>query len=222
MIKYLISILLSLCPFSLMISCETNRNKSTNYDLKNNQSRDTVVKDIPMDKNGKPRSYYKNKEVVEKIIGLESLENGFDSIQIRIWHGYAFNDTSQLIVFKKNQGNWFGEFFTLIYKYNEKGDSILSINKSVVKREPKSGWEVLMKKMLSLDILTLPDYKEIPNYLQVADGDAVIFEIATQKVYRIYSYQAPNLNKFEHQQAMKIEKVLKLIEDEFNFIQLRI
>lgn len=219
--RNLLSLHIGLCVFMLLISCVTNDGERAKQDVKMNVVSDTVVKDIPTDGKGKPRSFYRNKEIVEKKVGLRTLENGYDSIQIRIWYGYAFNDTSQLIQFKKTQGAWFGDFFTLKYNFNVKGDSVMSIDKSIISREPKSGWEIFVKQMLDLEILTLPDYKDIPNYLQTADGDAVIIEVATQKLYRIYSYQAPNMNKLDHWQAKNIEDILELIEDEFNFPRLR-
>jgi hypothetical protein len=204
----------------LLLACkQQNRYSST---TKNKYpTADTLKKDIPLDKKGRPRSYYRNKGGVENKLGLNTLENGFDSLQIRIWYGYAFNDSSQLVILKKTNGSWKGDFFTLKYNLNNRRDSIESISKQVMSKEPRSGWQSFINKLLALHVLTLPDYQTIPDYYQGADGDAVIVEIASERLYRIYSYQAPGVHKDKHNEARNIEDILTLIEDEFGFYRLR-
>lgn len=219
--KQLLSIVIVLHFLGILFSCSAQTNNSNKVTTISNQTSDTVIKDIPLDKAGRPRSYYRNKEGVEEKLGLTTLERGFDSLQIRLWYGYAFNDSSQLVVLKNINGNWNGELYTLVYHFNEKGDSIKAISKEVVNRKPKSGWETLTKKLFDFNILTLPDYHTIPEYDQVADGDAVIVEVSSKKRYKIYSYQEPHMFQDKHWQARNMEQILELIEDEFSFKRLR-
>lgn len=219
--KSLFNLFSCLVILVFLLFCATDEKNKIKFNNTHKKEIDTVIKDIPKDKKGRPRSYYKNKMFVENKIGLETLENGFDSIQIRIWYGYAFKDSSQLIIIKKTQGKWFGIFYTLKYNYNEKRDSIIGIENSLISKKPKSSWEIFINNFLAIGILDLPDYKEIPNYYQGADGDAIIVEIGTQNKYRIFSYQEPNLKKAQFLQAMKMEEALELIENEFNFFRLR-
>ncbi len=208
--------------FETLISCNAQPHYNHKYSTERNQTFDTVIKkDIPLDKKGSPRSYYRNKKAVEEKLGIATLENGFDSLQIRIWYGYAFNDSSQLIILKNVTGKWSGELFSLIYMMNQEGDSIESINKVIVNGEPKSGWKYLIEKIINLNILTLPDYHTLSDYNQTADGDAVIIEVSTKNVYRIYSYQEPHMFQDKHWQAKNMEQILGLIEEEFNFKRLR-
>jgi hypothetical protein len=200
-------------------SCDSHR--VTNVSDVKEKSADTVIKEIPKDRNGNPRSYYRNKPQVEKLLGLSSIENGFDSLQIRLWYGYAFNDSSQLAVLTNSKGKWSGQFFTLVYHLSELGDSIKSITQKAEFREPKSGWTELKQKLLQLKVLSLPDYHTIPEYDQVADGDAVIVEVSSKKVYRIYSYQEPRMFQNKFWQAANMERILELIEKEFGFKPLR-
>jgi hypothetical protein len=203
-----------------LLACK-NQNRNSEIIKSKYPTADTLVKDIPLDKRGRPASYYRNKGGVENKLGLNTLENGFDSLQIRIWYGYAFNDTSQLVIVKNTKGVWKGDFFYLKYNLNNKGDSIESISKQVVSKEPRSGWQSFISRILALHVLTLPDYHKITEYYQGADGDAVIVEIASEKLYRIYSYQAPGVYKGKHKEAQNMEDILTLIEDEFGFYRLR-
>src|ERR1700743_326157 len=70
---------------------------------------------IPRLKNGKPPSYYLNKQRGEHLMGLQSLENGFDSMQLRFWYGYARTDSSQLVVITRKNQQWSAHLFTFMY-----------------------------------------------------------------------------------------------------------
>lgn|GEM_PF-3303968 len=125
------------------------------------------------------------------------------------------------LVLTNSKGKWSGQFFTLVYHLSELGDSIKSITQKAEFREPKSGWTELKQKLLQLKVLSLPDYHTIPEYDQVADGDAVIVEVSSKKVYRIYSYQEPRMFQNKFWQAANMERILELIEKEFGFKPLR-
>jgi hypothetical protein len=67
---------------------------------------------------------------------------------------------------------------------------------------PKSGWDNYIKQLLSLQILTLPDEKNLAGYNGCGeDGLPYYFEVAT--------------NKFE--EATEVEKIANLLEAEFSF-----
>ena len=203
----------------LLVSCNSSNADSTPEEAI--ETSDTVTKEIPLDRSGKPRSYYRNKPILEQYLGLSSLESGFDSLQIRIWLGYAFKDSSQLIVLSNSKGKWIGQVYSLVYEMNSKGDSITNIMKEVKLAEPKSGWKYLIEKLFILNILTLPDYHSIHGYYQGADGDAVVIEVSTKNRYRIYAYHEPNTVRTKFSQAENVEKILELLEREFQFRRIR-
>ncbi|MBO9204666.1 MULTISPECIES: hypothetical protein [Niastella] len=202
-----------------LLACN-NQNRDSGV-KKDNPTADTVVKDIPLDEKGLSPSWYRNKPDVEKKMGLATLENGFDSLQIRLWYGYAFHDTSQLVILTNTKGIWQGDFYNFQYHLNKKGDSIESISKQVVTAAPRSGWPAFINKLFALHIQTLPDYHKIPEYYQGMDGDILIVEIASKKQYRTYSYQAPSVHKDQFKEARNIEDILDLVENEFGFYQVR-
>lgn len=207
----------------IIIAASCNDQKNTNPIVKSNKITDTVIKDIPLGKNGKPYAYYRIKGNVEEKLGLTSLESGFDSLQIRLWYGYASNDSSQLVILKNNNHKWSAELFTLEYQFDSETDTIKSINKSSIIRDPTSGWANFSDRLFDLQIITLPDDEKITHYPDLMDGDGIIVELATRKFYRIYSYKEPNYvyNREKIKEAYSITLILDLIEEEFNFKRLR-
>ena len=166
-------------------------------------------------------SYYKNKPEVERDLGLNSLERGYDSIQIRIWYGYARTDSGQLVIIKKDLNGWRADFYYFKYYYNYAKKQMDSIGKRLDNSKiPKSGWKVFSVSLFGHNITTLADASRIKGYPDFADGNGVIIEVATMRHYRIYNYMVPHLAKGV-QQAEEIETILKLIRDQFDFQQLR-
>ena len=186
----------------------------------NNKRFDTVVRDIPLGKNGKPASYYRDKPIVENMMGLSSLESGFDSLQIRLWYSYGRSDSAQLIIFKSINGAWSGELYSLIYLTNENGSRHTSIPFTKRAVKPISGWKYFTNKLLRLHIYTLPDEGKILNYPDWTEPSAIIIEIATLKNYRIYMYNQPASAQKRIWQAKNIERILELVENEFRIKRL--
>lgn len=182
--------------------------------------KDTVIKDIPPDK--LEQSYQQIKSNIERKLNLGKLEEGFDGLQIRLWYGYAFKDKEQLIILKERNSSWSAELHTITFQFSDKYDSVLSITKETIDKNPKSGWKNFMAQLIGLDILTLPDYQKIPNYNLSTDPDGITIEIATAGSYRIYTYPEPSYYKKHFLEAEKIVKIMDLIEDEFSFKRLRI
>jgi hypothetical protein len=212
--------LIILLPFiQLIFSCQGKGSRAV--ESKEILQTDTMIKDIPLNKRGNPYSYYKNKSGVENKIGLSNLENGFDSLQIRVWYAYASCDTSQLFLLKRKEGKWAAELYTLIYRLNESDGSLMSIDKEVLIKTPKSGWQSFTGKIVELGIASLPDSKKIAGYPDFADGNSIIVEVSSGFKYRIYSYKEPSKVMDEINEARKIEEILKLIESEFDFTRLR-
>lgn len=202
------------------ISCDNKTRTGGVLSIQNTQT-DTVVKDVPLKRNGKFPAYYLNKPFVERQLGLNTLENGFDSIQIRIWYGYAFIDTSQLVILTNSNQEWVAELMTFQYYTENRNDSRIDANINVIKKEPSSGWSNFTEKLFSLNITELPDFSKVKNYQDLMDGDDVIIEVSTVNSYRIFSYKEPGYFKETVPEAKLMETILELVEYEFKFQRLR-
>jgi hypothetical protein len=181
----------------------------------------SVTKDIPKDIKGNPKGFYQKKKEIEKMIGLDPLENGFDSMQIRIWYGVALKDKLQLLIMKKSDSKWSAKFYSLELNYDKNRNTLVSVSSNVESKEPISGWSNLADSLYNLNILTLPDSQSINGYGNCNDGDGVTIETATIKSYRIYNYPC-FLNQDGIEQAKKIELIMELIEKELRFRRLTV
>jgi hypothetical protein len=191
----------------LFYSCEGHVIKIGSLD-----KTDTIIRDIPkeyLNKNTRDKNYSLN-----KALGLNTLENGFDGLQIRIWRGYTIKDTGQLFILTNKNSKWSAELIRFNYFFFEKG---ASIGKSSVFKEPHSGWYSFTKNLFQLQVTDLPDYHSIRNYDLPTDGDGLEVEYANGNKYRMYSYGVPDMYMKEIPEAGKVMQILELIESEFDF-----
>lgn len=180
---------------------------------------DTFIREIPAYRNTPSMKQLKTN--IESLLKIPSLENGFDSLEIRIWYAYALRDKEQLVIIKHTDTSWSAELNTLTFHYSKNNDSILSISKQSISKYPKSGWNSFLLNLNKLDFYTLPDYKQIQNYDTGTDSDAITIEFATKNKYRIYTYIQPSMYTTKFKEAVQIECIMELIEREFEFLRLR-
>jgi hypothetical protein len=182
---------------------------------------DSVIKDIPLTKRGEPRMFYINKNLSENKLKLTTLENGTEFSEFRLWYTYASNDTAQLVILKDTGKRWQAELYNLIYRYTEKYDSLLSIDKHFSTSVPVSGWSNFIKQLKSSNIEVLPDKSLIKEYPEMTDGDEIIVEVADAEHYRIYHYQLPGMLRNDIPEANDMNNIMSVIQQELKFKQLR-
>ena len=144
------------------------------------------------------------------LLGLDDLEEGFDSIQIRVWNDYWLTDLRDVFIFKLQNTEWSGEFIAMNVDGEEK---IKKIDKIGI--TPKSGWNQFIDSLQEKQITTLPNMRDIGGLnTKVNDGETHSVEIGTKKYYRFYSYDSPRFFQ-EHWQAKNMTEILELINKEF-------
>jgi hypothetical protein len=206
--------------FFLYTSCQND--SKTYKDKINYQVSDTIIQDVPLDKNGNSIYSDADRKYTDSLLGYQPMNPPYNDLQIRIRYSYVFSDSGQIVNIKKSGNHYSADLTTLKYTFNKNNDSVIAIKKVVLKKHPTSGWEVFAKKLFDLKILTLPDFRKISNYPRFADGDGVTVEIATGNQYRLYQYKEPMQASNRIWQAKNMERILKLIEQEFTFKPLRI
>lgn len=174
------------------------------------------IREVPVIKEGRlkgredPFYEYINKDAFA--LQLDSLEAGYDSLQLRIWLGHSMAKVKHVVILKFKDRKWKGQLvsFGNETEHNDPG-------KKTSELYPISGWGVLIDSLYKLKIVTLPHETEIAGYsIGGTDGISYDVEIATSKRYRVYRYSNPEDNT-NFWQAENILKIATLLEKEFSF-----
>jgi hypothetical protein len=183
----------------------------------------TVKRDIPLTKKGRPDFFYKLNTYQASILKLDSLEIGYDSLQIRIWCNYGLLDVRNVIVIKRNNELWNAELLTVIFDENDSSYMRKPILKERINKIPTSGWSSFINKLVELNVTQLPDQSKVSGYKDILGADGVTYnvEVATMSQYRFYSYWQPNIYKGKYKEAKNIDQILELIEKELSFKRLQ-
>jgi hypothetical protein len=169
------------------------------------------TKDIPYYKSGRPTPYFYAIREKEKYLNLDTIENGYDSLQIRIWYNYPKSGVGyQILSLKRQNSIWTATLYTRARGYTSSKGTNLQVN-------PISDWNIFMKKLYSYNIMSLPDLYKIKGYRGFAiDGWSYYIEISDKHHYRLYSYHHPeSFYKQRFKDVRKMMKILKLIRKEF-------
>lgn len=210
---YVIVLLSSL----LFLSCKTKPVVDTTPQGKN------IKRDIPLTKKGNPDYFYKLSKYQASKLKLDSLEIGYDSLQIRIWCEYGLLNAQNVIIIKGNNNKWSAELLTLQFGENDSSYMQMPILKERINKVPTSGWPSFINGLTSLNITRLPDQGKVAGYKDIlgADGVSYIVEVATKEEYRLYSYWQPDIYKKEYKEAMSMELILEFLEKELSFKRLK-
>jgi hypothetical protein len=209
------SYLLLLSISIILISCHRNNKPEPEIRIVNTYAPVNFVKEVPIEKKGLLKGQedllyqFINKDASK--LYLDSLETGYDSLQIRIWLGHSMASEKQIVILKFTDNKWKAQLLT----FTEENEDYNKTTKNIT---PKSGWSKFIKNLFDLSILTLPDEEDLPGYNGCgADGIEYHFEWATTKKYRFYSYCNPegNVNKFW--QARNVLEISRMLEKELNF-----
>ena len=214
--------------FAIIFSSCQQKNSPAKQISRLNQS-DTFYYEFPK-RNGKFDSLlHKRQQRFEKEVGLVSLENGFDSIQIRIFYGGSFNG-ERLVILTNSNKKWSAEISKFIDKINPGfEDSVnadyskrYSLSRETENKIPKSGWDKFIKIFFKFSILSLPDEESINSFLEESptDGVGVFIEVATKNAYRAYKLGHPDYFYDKYVEMRTISEILKLVDEEFGLNKL--
>lgn len=213
MYKSIVIILIIFCD-----SCNTHTT-SNDHDQNKKPHLENVIKDIPVYSKGDMNIFYRMARQEASQLNLDSLELGYDSIQIRIWYDYSLIPNLGLFVMKYSNNKWTAQAFHLYITSDGTKDSVHIENQ--MKKTPKSGWDNFIRNLFSLKILTLPNMDEA-GMRGGLEGRTFSVEIATRTKYRFYYYWEPQQYQDKFCQAKNMENILQLIEKEFDFKRLDI
>jgi hypothetical protein len=162
-------------------------------------------------------TFHNKKSDLERKLGLESLEDGYDSIQIRFSYSIAIFDEWVLIALRHNGIKWTGEVSIIKEHFSQEKETVDSLSRKIRFDQPKSGWIEFINKLFDLQVLVIEDQKIILNdeFASATDGDGVFFEIATPNVYRNYGYSNLDIQSKRFWQVGNVKVIKDIFIDEF-------
>jgi len=171
-------------------------------------------KDIPARFNDRPELFYALSQQRALQLKIDTLQSGFDSLQIRIWYDYALFDLRELLIIRCTNASWSAATYIMKVDWDSSSNAQLKpTNIKIV--TPKNGWDSFTAKLFALQIMSLPDMDNIPGLRNGwADGVSYNVEVATKKIYRYYSYHMPDKFADKYSQARNMTNILKLAEEE--------
>lgn len=199
---------LFVCCFLIILVCEGRAQNNTSPN-----TADTTVFERDIGK----ADFHEHLIWARNYLGkLDTLENGFSTLQIRLWYEFDRPSDRQIVVIKRTS-HWEAELHTTSWAYTP--DSAYLTKRTIRKGVPKIGWDAFVDSLIRLGIATLPDQSQVPGMHPISSSTLHV-EIATKDTYRYYHYTYPleYVKKFET--AAKIEKIMQLIERQLGFKRL--
>lgn len=201
-----------LFAFLLICSCKAQVKSDTPKQSEESGHPFSFVLEYPITAKGAPSNLYKIIQNESSALKLDSLQGGYDSLQIRFWFENTSDSLSRIIVIKKREGKYDASLIS--YSFREDGTLSQVISKEL---SPKSGFQTLMNSLADLKILTLPHMSNIPGFnVAWADGELYSVEVATKNQYRFYYYWCPEMLEAKYWQAGNMKKILEMLNSEFN------
>jgi hypothetical protein len=126
-----------------------------------------------------------------------------NDLELRVWIGFG-PVALKGFVLKRRNSIWSGTYLRSINRFVARNDY------QKILAAPKSGWEVLWKRLENDGVLTLPGATESG----VQDGESYVVEIKTASSYRTYMYANPMAT--ESRDGRNIIEIVQTIRDEFD------
>lgn len=144
-----------------------------------------------------------------RIAELQSLRAALpkDDVELRLWHGFGLTALEGFVL-RRRGGEWSAVHLDGIYGGLPKREYQKQLS------EPKSGWDAFWRRLVEMEIATLPDAEEIGCTAGVLDGMSYVVELNHDLTYRTYLYDNPKYTKCE--QAKKMIHIGNFIATEFS------
>src|SRR5688500_18466347 len=118
------------------------------------------ITEIPVEKTGRFAGEldfsYRHLKETAVLLGLDSLEYGYDSLQIRIWLAHSLARVRHVVILSSAGEDWKAQVIS--YSDTAKG-SVKNSMKSIMV-SPKSGWPRLVRSISDANIVNLPHGEE--------------------------------------------------------------
>ncbi|MBL7709150.1 MAG: hypothetical protein JNJ86_08750 [Chitinophagaceae bacterium] len=204
--------------YILVLSCNSNKSRPKNE----TQDSDSLVKKFYLS----PEVFYENADSQNlyyetKVLGLDDIERGYDSFQLRIVIAYTekrkVDDSLKILTLKKKGVSSTVEIISVKNEYS--GDSLFqSVYLRRNNKFPQEEWVNFSKKFNSIKLFNSPFIVIDEEKSIVHDPTSITIKVSNNKgEYRKYRYLLPGVYKGAYWQIDDLRSFLKLISEEFDF-----
>jgi hypothetical protein len=208
-ITQLLSIIILLAL--VMLSCKNKIESSANNQPINFGDSIKFLKKTKQE----PISYY---DMVAQAVPLDSIKNGFEDFQMRIWLGHSMAKKIYVIIIKEKEKITTGELLAFTSIHSEGFAENIKILE-YKKVQPKSGWPSLLEsEEWGLMEKFFDNYDTIAyNGSGGGDGITYLFEVASRNKFKTYEFSNPEEVSSTNKYAKNILRFADLLEKEFSF-----
>lgn len=178
----------------------------------------TTTKEIPINENGKQARHFTFVKMLAEKLSLDNLEDGFDSLQVRIWLSPKNSDSVLLILVKNSMSSVMASFSKHKIFFEKSRTSIDSIVSSSEDIHPKSGSRAFLENLVKLDICTLPDMQKTALNGEYTDVGGIAIEVSGEHFYRFYRYIDPFAIDGGPKEIDKLRDIISYVEKEFPLV----
>ena len=204
----LLTVLFSACSFLSACAYQMSSSRLETVKPQSNQLRLVVPKAIW------ERIFFQAIDERARIAKLPSLRSALPhgDLELRIWNGFGVTALEGFVL-RRSAGKWSAIHLKGITPKLPRDEYEKKLG------APRSGWEECWRKLVEMEILSLPDAQEIQCSPSVNDGMSFVVEINQENTYRTYMYDNPSFAECE--QAKKMIVIGNFIADEFDLPQMR-
>jgi hypothetical protein len=200
----------------LTASCNT---ATTNTDNKNNNPAKHSQKFEDLNSYNDKISYLRYK--ITKL-RLDTIQNGYDSFQVRIWILGGLFGNVDLYILKNARTKWTAQNYKLVRdsnivngkdqnKYTNGSEPFQIVKHRILK--PIIPWRKLIDSLSKLQLMTLPDMNEISGMkINSTDAGSIVVEVATRQFYRNYHYSDAIDFAERYTETKNINEIVSLIQ----------
>jgi hypothetical protein len=178
----------------------------------NNENVNTFKQSIP---NNRP--FYLFMQSTSDSLGLNRIDKGFDSIEIRISFTYSNSLAGKMVVIRNlDSKKWTSLIYTYTPLLNDSGNKITRYHKSKILLRPKNGYNKIIADLKKSNFFSLPGEDTDKSYLNESHHpNLMTVEFATKDEYKFYKYPIPFLG-LKGRSNFDVKKIADLIKSEFD------
>ena len=151
------------------------------------------------------------KQVISNL-ALDSIDGGFNKLQIRVWLGHSLAKNRDLVIIKQKDLGWYADIYEFTLDYNGESEQSSKFKAVSVRNDvyPKSGWEVFLTHLNTLKVFESLQQADVQIHRGCggADGMGYYFELASPTVYRF---------QYHCDLEENLQSFVTYLEDEFAF-----